>query len=188
MVVGAETLIAGELRLFQPRGIAAWALVTLTMSAPGKLVAQRDARECERNRPFALVQGVDRAHAAAQALASDLRASGIAVHCFLQSHSDGLFDSIMGAAVAITDVGSFDVIFRPPGVTWDSLQVLEQRASSGYYTYSFGGSPPPWPANKMESSQRMYFVRAGERLLIIRHDVERAELLRRALRGERITG
>jgi hypothetical protein len=155
-------------------------LLVTALVAPTTLSSQQSV--CDGNRRFALLEGVDRAYAPAQVLARELRRSGIVVHCLLRSHSDGLFDGMAGAAFVQSDHGSFDALFRPPGATFDSLVVVEQREPSGYYTYSFKGSPAPWPANKMESRQRMYFVKSGHRMFILWGDADLADRLRRAFK------
>ena len=47
--------------------------------------------------------------------------------------------------------------------------------------YSFEGQPKPWPANRIDSAQRMYFLKDAHRLLIIWGDESLAERLRGAL-------
>ena len=136
--------------------------------------------DCRQSKAFVLAQGVDTAYAPAQALAHELRQHGFTVNCILRSHSESLFDGQAGAGVFQTDEGNFDALFMPPPGTFDKLVVVERREGSGY-VYSFEGEPKPWPANRMESARRMYFVKDGHRLLIIWGDEKLAERLRRAL-------
>lgn len=136
--------------------------------------------DCEQLKPFALVQGMDTAYAPAQALAHELRRHGFTVNCILRSHSESMFDGQAGAAMYQTDEGNFDALFMPPPETFDRLVVVERREGAGY-VYTFEGQPNPWPANRIDSARRMYFVKEGHRLLIIWGDDELAERLRRVL-------
>ena len=143
-------------------------------------VVRSQGMDCEQLKPFALVQGVDRSYAPAQALAQQLRRHGFDVNCLVRSHSEDMFDGQAGAAMFYTDQGNFDALFMPPSETFDKLVIVERREGTGY-GYSFEGQPKPWPANRIETAQRMYFVNDGHVLLRIWGDEKLAERLRGAL-------
>ena len=143
-------------------------------------VLRSQGMDCEQLKPYALVQGVDTAYAPAQALAQELRRHGFAVKCILHSHSESMFDGQAGAAFFQTDRGNFDALFMPRSGTFDRLVVVE-RPEGDRYVYSFEGEPKPWPANRIDSAKRMYFLKDTHRLLIVWGDDKLAEQLRAAL-------
>jgi hypothetical protein len=78
---------------------------------------------------------------------------------------EGIFEGLAGAALYRTDRGDFEAVFLPPTATFDRLVVHERRGGAGW-VYSFAGEPTPWPANHLEGSERRYFVKHANQLLV----------------------
>ena len=72
----------------------------------------------------------------------------------------------MGAALYRTDRGDFEVLFLPPPNTFQLLKVVE-RQDGERYTYRFNGPPKPWPANRIDSAQRIYFIKHKNMLFVL---------------------
>jgi hypothetical protein len=106
------------------------------------------------------------AYSDAMALRESLSKHGIAVQCVLLSKMDGTFEGQMGAALYRTDRGDFEVLFLPPPNTFQLLKVVE-RQDGERYTYSFNGPPKPWPANRIDSAQRIYFIKHKNMLFVL---------------------
>ena len=87
----------------------------------------------------------------------------------------GTFEGQTGAALYRTNRGDFDALFLPNLQSFDGLQVFE-RQESGRYLYSFAGHPKPWPANLIDASRPVYFIKNLNRL-IVAHDKELATQL-----------
>jgi hypothetical protein len=102
----------------------------------------------------------------AMALSETLSRHGIPVKCILLSEMDGTFDGLSGAAIYRTDSGDFDVLFLPQPKTFDQLKIIEQQDGQRY-TYSFKGPPEPWPANRIDSAYRTYFINNQNMLFVL---------------------
>ena len=93
----------------------------------------------------------------------------------------GTFEGQAGAALYKTDRGSFEALFLPNLRTFDGLQIVE-REESGRHLYSFTGQPKPWPANLVDASRPLYFIKNLNRL-IVTQDKELSTQLRAILAG-----
>lgn len=154
-------------------GAAAFAAMTLLQ--PRAIQAQ----QCPAHELDAAIQPADRVYRLAQQLSQQLQGSNFVVRCVLRSHMEGVFEGLAGAALYRTDRGDFEAVFLPPTATFDQLVVQERQDGAGW-VYSFAGEPKPWPANRMEGSQRRYFVKHANTLLMSA-DEELAASLERAL-------
>jgi len=157
----------------RPPGILA-AVVVMALVRP--LVAQdgRQATDCTSvNWPN--LQPSDPANPDAVELARALADKGVIVQCIAPSTMVGTFEGQVGAALYRTNRGSFEALFLPKGQNFDALQIFE-REVSGRYVYSFAGPPKPWPANLIDASRPVYFVKSRNRL-IVAHDKELASHL-----------
>lgn len=114
-------------------------------------------------------------------LARALADNGFIVQCIAPSTMAGTFEGQTGAALYRTNRGDLDALFLPNLHNFDGLQIFE-RQESGRYLYSFAGHPKPWPANLIDASRPVYFIKNLNRL-IVGHDQELAAHLRSILTG-----
>jgi len=161
-------------------GLAVMALVG-PMGAQGAAQATASqATGCaEVNWP--VLQPSDPAYPDAMELAKTLAEHGFIITCIAPSTMTGTFEGQKGAAVYRTNQGSFDALFLPKPQDFDELQIVGKQ-EAGRYQYSFGGSPKPWPANLIDASHPVYFIKHANRL-IVADDKELAAHLGSALAG-----
>jgi hypothetical protein len=155
-------------------------VITLLLASPSFLSGQSE--KCSDQDLLAVLQPTNKAYSMAMELAQTLRAGDFTINCVLRSKEEGLFEGLEGAALFRTNRGDFEAIFLPKQRTFEKLRVLE-RQENGWYIYSFEGDPKPWPANRIESPRRIYFVKHSHMLLETSNDVL-AEDLRRAVSGQ----
>jgi hypothetical protein len=117
------------------------------------------------------------------ALSGILEKNRISVRCILLSTMDGTFDGQEGAALYRTDHGDFEAFFLPVPQNFDSLKVIERQDGSRY-SYSFVGPPRPWPANRIDSAFRIYFVK-HQNVLFVLTDKTLAATLEKLFRSRR---
>jgi hypothetical protein len=149
--------------------------VTLVLALPHCVSGQSE--KCSDQDLIAVLQPTDKAYSMAMGLAQTLRAGGFTIQCVLRSKKEGLFEGLEGAALFRTSRGDFEAMFLPKQRTFERLRVLE-RQENGWYIYSFEGDPKPWPANRIESPRRIYFVKHSHILLDISDDVLAGDLCR----------
>lgn len=123
----------------------------------------------------------DPAYSEAMALAQTLADNGFTVQCIAPSTKTGMFEGQAGAALYRTNRGTFEAVFLPDPQNFDALQILE-REVDGRYLYSFVGPPKPWPANLIDASYPVYFVKTLNRL-IVAHDKKLASHLESIFTG-----
>ena len=164
---------------FRPLGVLG-AIVAVAFVQP--LVAQSDTHTtgCTAVNWPAL-QPSDPAYPDAVDLARALTDHSFIVQCIAPSTMTGTFEGQAGAVLYRTNRGSFDALFLPKPQNFDALQIVERRAS-GRYLYSFAGHPKPWPANLIDASSPIYFIKNLNRL-IVAHDPELAIHLGSILTG-----
>ena len=92
------------------------------------------------------------------------------------------FDGQEGAAVYRTNHGSFEVCFLPPNRTFEQLTVAEQRKGGRSYSYRFTGPPQPWPANLIDSTFPIYFVKDRNLLFVVENNKPLAQMLEKIAR------
>lgn len=114
-------------------------------------------------------------------LARVLADNGFIVQCIAPSKMGGMFEGQTGAALYRTNRGEFEALFLPNQQNFAELQVLE-RQESGRYLYSFAGQPKPRPANLIDASHPVYFIKNLNRL-IVADDKELAAHLASILAG-----
>ena len=107
----------------------------------------------------------DAAYPDAMDLARTLIRHSFIVTCVSPSQMTDTFEGQEGAAVYRTTEGDFDALFLPKPQNFNKLRVIERHDGQSY-RYSFAGRPDPWPANLMESSFPLYFVKHGNELII----------------------
>jgi hypothetical protein len=117
-------------------------------------------------------------------LSETLSKNGILVKCILGSTMEGTFEGESGAAVYRTVDGSFEVLFLPQTRTFDRLKIIEQH-NGDRYLYRFQGPPQPWPANLIDSSFRIYFVKDRNLLFAVDENAELAAILQKFVRSQR---
>lgn len=96
---------------------------------------------------------------------------------------EGTFEDQDDAALYRTDHGDFEVLFLPRPKTFDHLRVIEKR-NRQRYTYRFEGPPQPWPANRIDSAFRIYFIKNGNMLFVVEANKRFAETLKEMVRSE----
>jgi hypothetical protein len=119
----------------------------------------------------------------AMALSQTLSKHGISVKCILLSTMEDTFDGQDGAALYRTDNGDFEALFLPQPKTFDRLKVIE-RQDGERYSYRFKGPPQPWPANLIESSFRIYFIKNRNMLFVVENDKQLAATLEKLVRSK----
>jgi len=126
------------------------------------------------------LQPGDPEYADALDLARTLVVHGFVVQCIAPSTMTGTFEGQVGAAVYNTNHGAFDALFLPKTESFDRLEIIE-RQQSARFLYSFAGQPAPWPTNRIDAADRVYFIKNLNRLLVA-HDERLATRLVSALR------
>lgn len=124
------------------------------------------ATPCNPEELKALLPSNAQVYPDAIALSGILEKNRISVRCILLSKMDGTFDGQEGAALYRTGQGDFEALFLPAAENFDSLKVIERQDGSRY-SYSFVGPPRPWPANRIDSAFRMYFVKHQNVLFVL---------------------
>jgi hypothetical protein len=163
------------------RSVGILAAVVL-MAVVHPLVAQRGSRTTgcsDVNWPS--LQPTDAVYPDAVVLTRALTDNGFVVQCIAPSKMAGTFEGQTGAALYRTNRGDFEALFLPKLQNFDGLQIVE-RQESGRYLYSFGGHPKPWPANLIDASRPVYFIKSLNRL-IVAHEEELAAHLGAILTG-----
>jgi hypothetical protein len=122
------------------------------------------------------------AYPEAIALSQTLSKHGILVKCVLLSKMENTFDGQDGAALYRTDNGDFEVLFLPQPKTFDRLNVIE-RQDGARYSYRFKGPPQPWPANLIDSSFRIYFIKNRNMLFVVENNKQLAAKLGKLVRS-----
>lgn len=111
------------------------------------------------------LQPGDPAYRDAMDLARTLADNGFTVQCVAPSTMVGTFEGQAGAALYKTNRGSFEALFLPDRRTFAGLQIVE-REERGRHLYSFAGDPKPWPANLIDASRPLYFIKNVNRLIV----------------------
>jgi hypothetical protein len=163
----------------RPLGLLA-AVVVTTLAHPLFAQGGSQTRRCT-DVSWPALQPSDPAYPDAVDFAQALSDNGFIVQCMAPSHSVGMFEGQVGAALYRTNRGDFDALFLPNGWNLDELQIIE-RQERGRYLYSFAGRPKPWPANLIDASRPVYFIKNINRL-IVAHDRELATDLGTVLTG-----
>ncbi len=130
---------------------------------------------------WSALQRSDSVYADAMDFSRTLADRGFVVQCIAPSKMTGMFEGQVGAALYSTDQGGFDTLFLPKSQNFDRLQIIE-RQDGGRYLYSFAGGPKPWPANLIDASHPVYFIKNLHRLLVA-NDGTLAAHLRSILAG-----
>jgi hypothetical protein len=136
--------------------------------------------ECSTRELAAEIKPDSPVYTDANDLAKTLVAGGFVVKCILHSTMQGMFEGMSGDALYRTDRGSFVALFLANPQSFEALEVIEEQ-ENGRYIYSFRGNPRPWPANRVDSSAPIYFIKQSNRLLIISGNSQLAESLRKIL-------
>ena len=123
----------------------------------------------------------DPARAQAVDLARILGDNGFIVQCIAPSKMGGTFEGQTGAALYRTNRGDFEALFLPNQQNFDGLEILT-RQESARYLYSFAGYPKAPPANLIDASHPVYFIKNLNRLIVV-DDKELAALLGSVLAG-----
>lgn len=149
---------------------------------PWKMVGQTGP--CSSDELKASLPSNNPAYPDAIVLSESLSKNGIAVKCMLGSTMDGTFEGQEGAAVYRTDHGDFEVVFLTRAKTFDQLKVIE-RQEGHRYSYSFKGPPEPWPANRIDSAFRIYFIK-NQNMLFVSHNKQMAATLEKLVRARAV--
>ncbi len=136
----------------------------LLLASSGSIVSQN--MPCGLEELKASLPATAEVYSDARALSETLDKHGILVKCVLSSKMTGTFEGQTGAALYRTNHGDFEAIFLPQSNTFDQLKVVE-RQNGHWHIYSFTGPPQPWPANRIESPRRMYFVKRQNILFVL---------------------
>lgn len=109
---------------------------------------------------------------------------GFAVKCVFTTKFESVFRiaevngndlTVLGEANLRTNYGDVDVVFLPKGQTFAGFKVTENPVSGGY-SYTWAGTPraPGW--RKLESPQRIYFLKDSNHLFLVKGDTLRARV------------
>jgi hypothetical protein len=151
----------------------------LLLALPSDTVGQ--ATPCGQEELKASLPSNAQAYPDAMAVSETLRKHGIPVKCVLMSTMSGTFEGQEDAALYRTDRGDFEVLFLPKRKTFDLLRVDEQQ-DGHWYVYRFTGPPQPWPANRIDSAQRIYFVK-HQNMLFVLNDKQLVAILENLVRS-----
>jgi hypothetical protein len=140
-------------------GRVALGFLVMYVASQTKLAAQ--PLECPAESSGALMQASYPAYTDATQLAQELSANGYIVRCIARSVFETWTPITKGAALYVTNRGSFDVMFLSKPQNFDSLEIAE-RQKNGVYIYTFRGQPR---FSQMEG-KRTYFFKQSNRLFI----------------------
>jgi hypothetical protein len=120
----------------------------------------------------------DPAYSSAVLLRQDLSNHAFEVQCVLPSKMVGMCGNAQqgnenAAALFRTDRGDFEALFLPEPFTFDDMTVKEEITGNSYH-YSFSGHPS---CGTMEGTQRLYFIKRGNKMLIVFGDAELASAM-----------
>ena len=124
------------------------------------------------------LQLADPAYSSAVLLQQDLSNHAFEVQCVLPSKMVGMCGNPQqgnqnAAALFRTDRGDFEVLFLPKSFVFDHVIAKEQKHGN-YYHYSFSGNPH---CGSLEGPHRIYFVKRGNKMIIVFGDAELAAAL-----------
>ena len=153
-------------------------LLLFTASMQSSLLAQ--PLECTGKAAQANLPAFDPVYVDAMDLARYLIDHGFVVRCVQESKWWNMFEGQKGAALYVTNQGSFDVLFLPKAETFAALEIVEQRQGTTYL-YSFRGIPRPHSPSPMEG-KKSYFVKSGNLLFLAWADAELAGTIQDAVR------
>jgi hypothetical protein len=153
----------------------------LLLACPPTLFSQNN--DCTAQELKAALPPNNPAYRDAVVLSETLSRNGILVKCILGSTMEGTFEGQSGAAAYRTADGGFEVLFLPQTRTFDRLKIIEQH-NGDRYLYRFQGPPQPWPANLIDSSFRIYFVKDRNLLFVVDENGELAATLQKFVRSQ----
>jgi hypothetical protein len=145
--------------MLQLASIAIHLLLGTPVAAPDTI----QASSCPAN--WTSLASSDPAYVEAAALARTLTDRGVAVMCVAPSHMTGMFEGQEGAALFRTSLGDFEALFVPVPQTFEALQIVE-RQEGGRFLYSFNGQPRAWPANLIDGTRPLYFIKRSNCLIV----------------------
>ncbi len=148
----------------------------LLLAFPPTLFSQNT--DCTAQELKAALPSNTPAYPDAVVLSETLSKNGILVKCISASKMEGTFEGQSGAAMYRTIHGSFEVLFLPRTQTFNRLKIIEQH-NGDRYLYRLQGSPRPWPANRIDSAFRIYFVKDRNLLFVVDENAELAARLRK---------
>jgi hypothetical protein len=155
-----------------------WIVICLaTVSVPTSLLAQ--PLECTGKAAQARLSAINPVYVDAMELARLLIDHGFIVRCVQASKMQNVFDGQTGAALYVTDKGSFDVLFLPKGQNFGGVQVVE-LSEGKRHMLSFQGTPP---SRFHMGYQKTYFISLDNLLLVAWRDSELAAAIQNNIPG-----
>jgi hypothetical protein len=158
-----------------------WIATCLTLFCivlPSSLLAQ--PLECTGKAAEANLPIFDPVYVDAMDLARYLIDHGFIVRCVQESKLWNMFEVQKGAALYVTDQGSFDVLFFPKAETLAALEIVEQKLAT-MKLYSFTGTPYPHSPSPI-GGKKAYFIKSGNLLFLPWADAELAASIQAAAR------
>lgn len=105
---------------------------------------------------------------------------GFIVRCVQGSKMQNVFEGQTGAALYVTDQGSFDVIFLRKEQNFSGVQLVELNEGKSHIL-SFGGTPPS--RFHMGGYQKTYFITFDNVLLVAWRDSQLAATIQNNIPG-----
>lgn len=138
----------------------ALSVMLLIVSTQSSLLAQ--PLECTGKAAQANLSTIDPVYVDAVELARYLIDRGFIVKCVQASKMQMVFDGQKGAALYVTDQGSFDVLFLPKAQSFSAVEVVEESEGK-FYSYSFRGTPRSPMRMK---GKKTYFIKSDNLLFV----------------------
>jgi hypothetical protein len=153
-------------------------LAVLSASWPALLSAQ--PLECTGKAAQAQLSAINPVYVDAMELARQLIDHEFILRCVQASKMQNVFDGQRGAALYVTDEGSFDVLFLTKEQSFSSVQVVEQNEGKRHM-YSSRGTPPS--RFHSDGNKKTYFITFGNLLFVAWSDAELAATIQNKIPG-----
>ena len=135
--------------------------------------------ECTGKAAQAQLSVIDPVYVDAMELARLLIDDGFIVKCVQGSKMQNVFDGQTGAALYVTDKGSFDVLFLPKEQNFSGVQIIELNEGKRHML-SFRGNPS---SRFHMGYQKTYFITINNLLFVAWRDSELAATIQNNIPG-----
>jgi hypothetical protein len=159
------------------------AICLLVLSALWPALLSARPLECTGKAAQAQLSAINPVYVDAMELARHLIDYGFIVRCVQGSKMQNVFDGQTGAALYVTDEGSFDVLFLPKEQSFSGVQLIEQNEGKRY-RLSFRGIPSSrFHMDGFGGNKAPYFIRCDNLLFVAWSDAKLAATIQNKIPG-----